>query len=547
MNQENENFNQQYSDIKGSFSNIDKLKINRVTIAIMFLIVAALFIYVTTPNLNPHFASALNIYIIVATIAVLLVTKSLKKTVIVYLVSSLLLLGASFLSSPIFHSESYYNLIGDVQTYDYKETQPDIDSDLLPVVDEELARILGDKVLGEEIGLGSQFAVGEYYLVSTADDLAWVAPLEPRDFFKWFQNREGAPGYVYVSATNPNDVRLVQDIDGEPLHIKYSNDAFFFKNIKRHTYFSGNMFKGMTDFSFEIDDQGNPYWVITSYEPSIMLKGEQVVGVIIVDAQTGETNYYDDYSNAPEWVERIQPKSLVIDQINSWGAYKNGFINTIFGQKEMIRTTPGSSYVYIDNQPYFYTGLTSITNDQSTVGFMLVNSRTKEASFYQITGATEEAAQQSAQGQVQQFGYKASFPILVNQNNTPAYFMTLKDTDGLIKQYAYVSVENYNIVGVGDTISAAQKAYYSALKDNGKVTTGASELDTKVEGNIERINYVDGNYYIKLQDNAQLFVATSDTSDYLPYTKEGDSVAISFMDNDENISQITEFTNTTLQ
>ncbi len=547
MDQNNTSNSTQGDDIRQTILNFDNLKINRITILTILIFIVAIILFMYTPNLNPRFASALNIYIVVISLLVLLFTKSLKKTISVYIIGTVLLVFLSFISSPIFHSEKYYNLLGDVQTYNYNETKPDIDSTVLPVVDEDLAKILGDKVLGEEIGLGSQFTVGEYYLISTSKDLAWVAPLEPRSFFKWMQNREGSPGYVYVSATNPNDVKLVQDIDGNDIHIKYSNQSYLFSNIKRHTYFNGNMFRGLTDYSFEIDDLGNPYWVITTYKPSILLKGEQVDGVVIVDAQSGETNYFDNYDNAPDWVERIQPKSLVINQINDWGSYKNGFLNTIIGQKEMIQTTPGSSYVYIEGQPYFYTGLTSITNDQSTVGFMLVNSRTKESSFYQITGATENAAQQSAQGQVQQFGYSASFPILVNQNNTPAYFMTLKDSDGLVKQYAYVSVENYNIVGVGDTIDIAKKNYLNALKDNGKNISGISETDISVTGDIERINYIDGEYYIKLLGNENLFSASSDISSYLPYTQEGDKVSISYLEETSDILIITSMVNETLQ
>ncbi len=545
---ENENnFNNSEFNFNRSEINFDKIKINRTSVLIIGLLLVAFVLYFYTPNLNPRFSSALSIYILLITFIVAFFSKSLKNAIVTYLLLSLLLFGANILSGPIFHSGAYYSLLGDVTTYDYKETQPNIDSNVLPVVDADLAKQLGDKVLGEQIGLGSQYMVGEYYLISTKDDLAWVAPLEPRGFFKWLQNRKGSPGYVYVSATNPNDVELVQTVDDEPIHIKYSNQAFFFKNIKRHTYFNGNMFRGMTDYSFEIDDNGNPFWVITNYTPSIGLKGDQTTGVIIVDAQTGETEFYSDYNNAPDWVERVQPRSLVMNQINYWGAYKNGFINSIFGQKEMITTTNGSSYVYIEGQPYFYTGLTSITNDQSTVGFMLVNSKTKESYFYQITGATENAAQKSAEGQVQQFGYRASFPILVNEFSTPAYFMTLKDADGLVKQYAYVSVENYNIVGVGDSVASAKTAYYDTLKGNNQLDTSVDEAAIqRLSGTIERINYIDNNYYLKLDASDELLIANSDVSNLLPFTQKGDKVEVEFILNEGLPGQVITFNNTSL-
>ncbi len=544
MDNQNSQINEEFENLKKKINNF---KISRIYIISFIFLVVAFLLYVYMPNLNPKFAQALGIYSLLITLLVLLITKSLKHTIVVYALCTLIIFGLNIYSQPLFHSEAYYNILGEVTTYDYDEVQPEIDSDVLPVVDEELAQILGDKVLGEQIGLGSQYMVGEYYLISTAEDLVWVAPLEPRGFFKWLQNTDGSPGYVYVSATDPNDVRLVQSVNGSDIHLKYTNNSFFFSNIRRHTYFSGNMFRGLTDYSFEIDDEGNPYWVITNYTPSIGISGDIVTGVVVVDAQSGETNFYSDQNNAPDWVERIEPKSLVINHINSWGAYKNGFINTMFGQKEMIQTTTGSSYVYIDGQPYFYTGLTSITNDQSTVGFMLVNSRTGESSFYQITGATETAAQQSAEGQVQQFGYRASFPILVNEYNTPSYFMTLKDSDGLVKQYAYVSVENYNIVAVADSVSSAKSAYYDALKNNGKELSNSSEDDEKISGNVERINYIDSTYYIKLIDNDTLFMIAKDNSSYLPFTTKGDKVEISYISDDSDIKTVTSFTNQTLE
>ncbi|KAI0990167.1 hypothetical protein GJ496_008194, partial [Pomphorhynchus laevis] len=443
-------------------------------------------------------------------------------------------------------SNDYYNLLGDVKTQSYNEAPPNIDNSLIPVVDERLAMNLGDKVLGTDIGLGSQFTVGEYYFVNTKDDLAWVAPLEPRSFFKWLQNMDGAPGYVYVSATDPNDVRLVQEINGKPIKLKYTNASFFSNNIYRHTYLPKNMTKGLTDFSFEIDDEGNPFWVVSTYKPKIGISGYDTSGAIIIDAQSGEEQDYTDITQIPEWAERIQPTALINEQINYWGAYKNGWLNTVVGQKEMITSTNGHSYILVDGAPHYYTGLTSITNDQSTVGFMLVNLRTKESFFYSITGATETAAMSSAEGQVQQFGYKSTFPILLNEFGKATYFMTLKDVDGLLKQYAYVSVENYNIVGVGSSKDEAKANYYNALKASGTVNT--SELEsTSVTNTIERINYIDGVYFIKLTNADELYKVSNDISTILPITSIGDIVTIQFSELSGAYLEVLSFKNDSLE
>ncbi len=521
---------------------------HRILLTLLLTIFLFIFIFFSTPLLNPRFSAGLINLMIIFILYVAIWIKDIRKIGTIILIFAVIQFGISIYSSPIFHADAYYNLIGDVTEKDYVKDTPQIDETRVPVVDEELAQKLGDKVLGNDLGLGSQYDIGEYYFVSTADDIAWVAPLEPQSFFKWLQNRQGAPGYVYVSATNPNDVRLVKDIDGSAINLKYTNKSFIFNDIKRHAYLNKNMFKAMTDFSFEIDDEGRPYWVITTYDPTIGFQGYDTSGVIIVDAQTGEVTNYNDLTQVPEWAERIQPTALVKEQLTDWGAYKNGWLNTVFAQNEMIQPTKGHGYVYIDNESYYYTGLTSIKSDESTVGFMLINTRTKASTFYKINGATEAAAQKSAQGQVQQYNYKASFPILLNINNTPTYFMTLKDQDGLIKQYAYVSVKNYNIVGVGNSKASAATNYQEALKTNGELNTVIDEKTLKTaNGKIERINYINGQYYIKLIDNKNLFVTNEDISPYLNLTAENDEVSFKYVESTADYQQISSFTNKTLE
>ncbi len=546
MEKETVNFKNQASQL-----NFNKFKlkfIQKILLTIAYLLLVSIYVIFANPLLNLHFAAGIINISLFILIFVLIWHNNIAHIIIIAVVIGVVILGLSILSSPIIRSDDYYDLLGNVQTKEYDKEQPQIDETMVPVVDQSLAEKLGDKVLGNDLGLGSQYTVGEYYFVKTADDLAWIAPLEPQSFFKWFQHRDGAPGYVYVSATNPNDVKLVKDIDGKALKIKYTNKSYFFSQIKRHAYLNKNMTRAMTDFSFEIDDDGNPFWVITSYIPTIGFSGYDTEGAIVVDAQSGATTYYDDLEKLPKWVERVQPKQIVQEQINDWGAYKNGWLNTILAQNEMITATDGYGYVFIDNEPYFYTGLTSIKSDQSTVGFMLVNTRTKASTFYKINGATEAAAQKSAEGQVQQYEYSASFPILLNIQNTPTYFMTLKDQDGLIKQYAYVSVKNYNIVGVGNTKTSAENAYYQSLKDNGAVKADTNTKDQKtITGEIERINKVDNSYYLKLKDSDLLFTLEDDVSMYLPLTQIGDKVELKYAKSDSDYQIISFFKNITLE
>lgn len=459
-------------------------------------------------------------------------------------------IGYQVSSTPILLSQQYRDLIGEIETKDFTEDIPMVDLSKIPTVDEAYARRLGDKKLGEDVGLGSQVYVGDYTLISMNDELFWVAPLEHVDIIKWFTNREGTPGYIMVSATDAQDVRLVQqDAEGNPIKLKYLPSAYFNDDIRRKVYFEGNMFEGLTDYSFELDDNGRPYWVVTTYTKKVGIHGgADATGVVVVDAQTGETTKYS-VEDAPKWIDRIQPQSFVINQINDWGWYTNGFINTLFAKKGIIQTTRGTNYMYIDGDWYFYTGMTSAGSDESTVGFMLSNTRTKETTFYKIAGATETAAMKSAEGKVQHLGYQSSFPLLLNVENEPTYFMTLKDNQGLVKQYAFVNVKDYSKVGTGETLDEARANYTKLVfGGQGNFSDISSGEHKTITATIDRLgmSQTDGNTYytIILKEHPELLLMGSGTiSPELPISREGDQVTIEYIDAKNKTKTIVSFDN----
>lgn len=517
---------------------------HKLLAVIIALVVIAIGLVVYMPILNPVYKESIWLFLIIVTVIYFMIAGDKMKVQYIIAMYGLVFIALFLSSTPILWSSKYYDMLGSVTEESYTSNPPKIDDDKVPVVDQALAETLGDKMLGDQLGLGSQYTVGEYYFITTADDLAWVAPLEPLSFFKWFQNRDGAPGYVYVSATNPSDVRLVTEIDGQPLKLKYTNDSYWFKNIKRHVYLNGNMTTGLTDFSFEIDDAGNPYWVVTTYAPSFnVFAGRQATGVVTVDAQTGETTKYKLGEEMPEWIERVWPTNFIMEQIEYYGYYKNGWLNSVITQKEMVQPTEGFSYVFIDGQPYLYTGLTSVQSDQSTVGMMIVSLRDKTTYFYKLTGATENAAMASAEGQVQQYKYSATFPVLLNVYNQPTYFMTLKDAEGLVKQYAYVSVQNYDVVGIGDTVEAARKDYYNSLKETGKIVKeDATNIKAQTK-TVDRINIVDGIAYIKFEGDDHFYMCETSLSQELLLTEPGDKITFKAADASGDTIEILEFEN----
>ena len=447
----------------------------------------------------------------------------------------------------LLHTSEYRDLIGKVETESNLSTHMlPISIDKIRVVDQSLAQLLGDKVLGSQPALGSQVTLGAFNIQKVNNDLYWVAPLLHSGFFKWQKNMEGTNGYVMVNACNERDVKLVQEINGKKVYIKYQSEAYFFDNLERYLYFHGYWHVGLTDYSFEIDDAGTPYWVVTKYKKTIGFMGEEAQGVVIVNAQTGEINDYS-IENTPKWVDRIQPGEFVETQLNDWGNFVKGYWN--FSNENKLKITEPVSMVYgEDNNAYWYTGLTSVGSDESTVGFVLVNTRTKKAVWYKQSGATENAAQNSAKGKVQEKGFSASLPIPYNINNIPTYVMTLKDNGGLVKMYAMVAIEDYTIVGVGNTLRESLMAYKNAFNQSGnKIATKSKTEKNIIKSVITRINgdVKNGNtyYYFTLRNMPKVFVGSSQISNDFPLTNLGDSVYISFDNDNQEVIDVSTFKN----
>jgi hypothetical protein len=450
-------------------------------------------------------------------------------------------------SATLFHTSKYQRLIGNVAGGEKISNHiAPISMDKIRVVDKKLAHLLGEKVVGSQPALGSQIILGEFTIQQVNNELYWIAPLLHSGFFKWLNNSKGTNGYVMVSATNERDVKLVQSVKGKPFFIRYQPNAYFFDDIKRHVYFNGYTSLGLTDYTFEIDEEGKPFWVISTYEKQIGFSGRNATGVLIVDVQTGKIDQYS-IGNAPKWVDRIQPVEFIEEQLNDWGEYINGYWN--FSNKDKLQITEGLTLVYgKDDRSYWYTGLTSVGSDESAVGFVLVDTRTKETTFYKQSGATEYAAQQSAEGKVQEKGYAASLPIPYNINNIPAYVMTLKDNGGLVKMYAMVAINDYTIVGVGNSMREALTSFKSAYNSSGnKINPTSSDTKKQLKSVITRIqsDVKNGNsfYYFTVKDFSNIFVCSTQISSDIPLTIVGDSVQISFDIDQEKVIDVAQFKN----
>lgn len=517
------------------------------------LIFALISFYFTLPALNLHspaFYSWLLEVAVVYMIASLIGTFSISdlrnrtvdfkflrnnaKAGLIVVVLSLAVLGiGQVISHQFFHAGAYQQLMT-VENREFSEDITQISMNDVPIVDRDSAVRLGNRKIGELVNLISQFEVDEYSYsytqINYQDVPTRVAPLRYGNIIKWFNNQsEGIPGYISVNMAT-QDVELVQLTEG----IKYSPGEYFFRDLDRHLRFKYPT-KIFEDYSFEVDDEGKPYWICPVINYTIgLFGGRDVAGVVIVDACNGDSIYYD-IKDCPEWVDRAYSADIIVEQINYWGQYKNGYINTLIGQKDVCMTSGGYNYLALDDDVWLYTGLTSVGNDESNIGLVLVNMRTKEAHYYIVSGATEYSAMESAEGQVQNLAYTATFPVLLNIGSQPTYLVSLKDNAGLVKKFAFVNVEKYQQVAIGDTLNEAYSVYVKQLSSGQMIDTG--DL-SEITGRVVQVDSAvkDGNtyFYVQVSGSDKVFMASIQLDDVLAVLKPEDRVTIDYVDSEDD-------------
>lgn len=418
----------------------------------------------------------------------------------------------------------------DIQEVNYSE---------IPIIDRDSAILLGNREMGSIPEYVSQFEISPLYSqINYQGEPVRVSPLGYADLFKWFTNREaGIPAYSLVNMTT-QDAEIVK-LGDSPIH--YSQSEPLVRNIDRHVQLKYPFYM-FDEKSFEIDEEGHPWWVCPVQTRTIgLFGGTTICRVVLCDATTGECQDLA-IEDVPQWVDRAYPAELLIQQYNWSGKYKNGWLNAYLGQEGVVQTTPGTdgqvgyNYIAKDDDVWVYTGVTSATADNSIVGFVLVNQRTAESHYYSVPGATEESAMGSAEGQVQNLRYTATFPLLINVADQPTYFMALKDGEGLVKKFAMIDIQHYQNVAVGDTVADCQKAYLALLATNGVDTAGEAVDTLEAKGVIVHMAQavVEGNshFYVKLEGDERIYdFALPGLMEIVGY-QEGDTITFAYLESE---------------
>lgn len=490
----------------------------KLLIALIVLLAAGIYYYAALPAVNLHSSETwFGVLILLVVLAALYIgrkrpdvtelrhNKVLKGFGVMILALGVIYLVGTLLSSPIVNAKKYQQLMT-VEEGEFTEDIEELPYEKIPILDRDTAVILGDRKMGSMVDMVSQFDVDDIYSQINYQDRPYrVTPLKYASIIKWFTNRsEGIPAYIRINMADQT-TELVQLEEG----IKYTTSEHFNRNIYRHLRFAHPTYI-YGELSFEIDEEGVPYWIAPVKKFNIGLFGGETVGkVVICNAVTGEMTTYE-IEDVPQWVDRAYSADLLVQLFDYYGTLKHGFLNSVLSQKDCLKTTDGYNYLALDDDVWMYTGVTSVNQDQSNVGFVLSNQRTMETRYYEVEGATEAAAMSSAEGQVQNLQYKATFPLLLNISDEPTYLLSLKDSAGLVKKYAMVNVQQYQIVAIGDSISQCEGNYLELLLGNGikEVEQDTREEETltgKVTKVAQAVLEGSSHYYLMVEGSDAIF------------------------------------------
>ena len=436
-----------------------------------------------------------------------------------------LYVAGNILSSPVINASKYQQLLK-VETRNFTDDIKEVSYDKIPLLDKDSASIIGTRVMGTMVDMVSKYEVDDMYSqINYKEKPVRVTPLRYGNLIKWFTNhKNGIPAYIRIDMTT-QEAECVRLTEG----IKYSKSDHFSRYIYRHLRFAYPTYI-FDDINFEIDDNGTPYWVCPVKKYNIGLFGGQTVGrVVLCNAVTGEMTDYS-VDEVPTWVDKVYSAELLINLYDYNGSLKHGFINSVLSQKDCLKTTDGYNYIALEDDVWVYTGITSVGQDNSNVGFVLMNQRTMETRYYEVSGAEEYSAMDSAKGRVQNLGYTATFPLIINVSGQPTYFMALKDGAGLVKSYAMLNIEKYQNVAIGDSVLQCESNYIKLLKDNGIVEEQQPEVKEtkKVKDIISKIIpvVIDGNTHMYIMLSQSDSIYDVDVSKYVDIIRYSEGMEI---------------------
>lgn len=461
----------------------------------------------------------------------------------------LALIGRSCGGCAAFRAQEYASLIGPMEQREWTQDIQPADPKHIRLVPPEMARWLADKQLGSAPGaIGSQFDIkdGSMTLQMVKGELWYVAPLDFKDFGTW-QSTKAAPGYVMVHAEDPLRPVVVKTDE----HYAFMPGAYFDHDLERHMWTNGYASSGMDDFSFELDEAGKAWWVITVFEPTIAYNGEKVLGAAIVDPVNGAIDFHP-MDKVPDWVDRVVPQSFAKMYANCWGDLGGGWVNSWWGEQNLMQAGDVEIIYGADGQPDWAIGMTSQNSkDSSLVRLIYLNSRTGKAVSYHAKGGTESAVLAAVNNKVSYRKWHGSGPVLYNLYGHMVSVVPLLGENHTYQGVAIVSVDNLQ-VAVGENQQQALREFQKIMNESGQqIAPDAKHEQKTLELKVDRFAVEtqggDAIYFLHLEGVPHIFTGGNTLSEKLRLTQIGDTVKVTYEDSGEGVMPLTAFDNVSLK
>lgn len=506
---------------------------------VLTLLVAVVLFYVTLPAIhlsNPSFYVYIGLLVLFYFVLDNITNENIllyinKKKTEKHLTSLFLPIGflgflailffIDFIFSPLFHASSYANRIEVNQEHDFALDIQEVEFDKISLLDKDSAQKLGKEEIGTKSEWASEYSVSNLYTqINYNDANLFVSPIDYNSFASWSNNKkDGIKGYMTVNGVS-KEAKIISLEEG----IKYTESAYFSDNLYRKLRFSYPT-RIFGEANFELDDEGSPYWIVSTLKYTAIGLNPDVKSIIVLNAITGESKEYAA-EDVPNWVDHVYAADLIVDQVNNWGKYKKGFINSIFSRENVVNATEGYNYLAINSDIFMYTGITNTNEKNSNLGFILTNVRTKETNYYAIEGVGETDAMDAVKSLAPK--NEVSFPLLINIDDRATYLLNVKDSTGLIKMYALVDAVDSNNIVISDSTFGIEEAIKKYKNEYINYSTSLTlEEDTIVVKSIEQV-LIRGNtnYYITDAKDKK-YVADIEINKYkLPYLKEGQTISV---------------------
>ncbi len=466
----------------------------------------------------------------------------------------LAMMWSGIAGSGIFYASHYAGMIGTIERHTWSDDVQPKDPRHMRMVSTDTALYLAQKAVANAGAIGSQFLLDKEYITlqRVKNELVYVIPFDFTGFSTWTGSK-GVPAYITIDAEDPERKPQVVTLTGADM-LRFTPGAYFDDNLTRHLRNSGFVNDGLTSPRFELDENGKPHWIVSTYKPTAWWWGEAINGIATIDPSTGEIVRYS-VADAPEWIDRIYPADFVQNYADMWGTFSGGFWNSFWDKQGLTQTETPHLIYGENNKAEWVIGIGSKSgNDDSLIGIIYTDSRTGKSIYYETNGGATDTAVLRAVDNNQDVLFKhlhGVAPQIYNVYGSMAAVVPLVNPTDAFQGVAIVQLTDIQNVAVGATQSEALRSYQAIIYRSGQqIALDKTATVKELNGVVDRISHDPGStgsvYLFHIVGVPRIFTASSGEFVKLTLTQPGDNVTVTFIASDQDQVPAQKFDNLSL-